>query len=524
MRVIQRVVDSAGKLAGYIVVNRNNQSAFINVYKARKNINNISNLRLLRNGALRLKSKVSETTLISLNRNRLKHIVKNNPFKRDIQKDLTEWKNHKGHVVLEVQGARQIGKTTEVLKFAYSNYEYVIYVNMANDRYGFEKIWGATYIGWFMTSYCDRANLPLYNDSNKTILIIDEIQVSKAVYNTIRRLDKELNCDVIVTGSYLGQVLQKDYFQPAGNLEKVKMFNISFKEFCNIFGVRDILDEIDLYGKSDNKDYDKLFEIYDIYRQIGGYPLVLKEYAQSRSIEKGLIVVQHILGMVYDESRAYFKHGEEVVIFKSIYTVLVKEMIKNKRGNGSKTLQELTKDIIDENKNEMVTKKEVYRAMNWLIECDIIGECDLYNNGDLYNISLARKLYFTDCGIANLLVRKIDGIEKSNAEGLLTEHFAFCEIRRLYGFYCTGGVKGETPKFMTYGNYELDFIITDGDDTRYGIEVKTTDGNPKSLRAVLSKGMIDKGIVAKRTKGGYNAESKITTIPIFAVGCRFPYV
>lgn len=59
---------------------------------------------------------------------------------RDIQADLEEWKQEKNHGVLQLEGSRQIGKTTELLKFAYRNYEYVLYVNFASDEYDFKDV------------------------------------------------------------------------------------------------------------------------------------------------------------------------------------------------------------------------------------------------------------------------------------------------------------------------------------------------------------------------------------------------
>ena len=75
--------------------------------------------------------------------------------------------------------------------------------------------------------------------------------------------------------------------------------------------------------------------------------------------------------------------------------------------------------------------------------------------------------------------------------------------------------------YSTYGNFELDFMLADRNKTVYGIEVKTKDGEPKSLKVYIDKNFIDRGIVAKPAKGGHG--DKFDTIPIYTVGCRFPY-
>lgn len=70
--------------------------------------------------------------------------------------------------------------------------------------------------------------------------------------------------------------------------------------------------------------------------------------------------------------------------------------------------------------------------------------------------------------------------------------------------------------------YELDFVLVDKDNTVYGVEVKTKDGSPESLRIFIDRHLIDRGIVAKTARGGHG--EKFDTIPVFTVGCRFPYI
>lgn len=79
---------------------------------------------------------------------------------------------------MQLQGSRQIGKTTELLKFAYSNYENIIYVDMTDDTYEFNRISKSVYIDIFMSRYCIRANMAKFENTNSTIIIIDEIQLS----------------------------------------------------------------------------------------------------------------------------------------------------------------------------------------------------------------------------------------------------------------------------------------------------------------------------------------------------------
>lgn len=82
-------------------------------------------------------------------------------------------------------------------------------------------------------------------------------------------------------------------------------------------------------------------------------------------------------------------------------------------------------------------------------------------------------------------------------------------------------VKGDIPCFSVFGSHELDFMVVGKDNTVYGIEVKTVTGDPKSLKVFIDRRLADKGIAAKSTKGGHG--DKFDTIPVYTVGCRFPY-
>lgn len=53
-----------------------------------------------------------------------------NYLKRQVYDCLLKWKNHSDHSTLEVSGARQVGKTYIVNKFADEQYRHKIYVNL----------------------------------------------------------------------------------------------------------------------------------------------------------------------------------------------------------------------------------------------------------------------------------------------------------------------------------------------------------------------------------------------------------
>lgn len=510
------VKDADNETVGYIV-----DDTFYTDYYLRQNIEFVDNLSLDVQGRI---SSVRELPCLAYARviaeKKYQEITAKNPFVRDIQRDLEKWRQDKNHGVLQLEGARQIGKTTELLKFAYKNYEYVLYANLASDVYGFQEVIQNGCRPMEFEKYCRRSGNPHFKNSSQTILVIDEIQVSEQVYNAIRSIASSVKCDIIVTGSYLGQTIKEKYFLPAGTVSYLKMYPLSFAEFCRIYDEGDLLAGIGLFGESEQPQYDRLFALYDIYRRIGGYPAVITKYLESGNYEECYQVIADLLNTFEKESGNYFHSSKEPVIFKSVYREAMIGMCRERKGNSDKVV-ELVTNIVKASGKLLVSRDEISNAIAWLTYSGIIGECGCYVDGDIMNYQPARRLYYMDCGIAGYIGADT-GVEQGTIEGILTETFVFAELYRLYTErYQTRKVRGDTPSFSVYGQNEIDFMLADRENKIYGIEVKTKDGAPKSLRVYRDKKIIDRAVVAKRTNGG--RDGGFETIPVFAVGCRFPY-
>ena len=438
-------------------------------------------------------------------------------LERDVQEELLNWKNKRHQTVLQVEGPRQVGKTHEVKKFAYSHYQQVIYVNLVRDEYGFEDLMNQDA---FMELYCQRAGTGKFLDDENTILVIDEIQESKEVYNSIRDLRERLSCDIIVSGSYLARTVNsRDFFLPAG-IAYLKMYPLSFTEFCRAMGLETQLAEIDLYGGSDLQDYRKLEEAYQVYRHIGGYPQVVTTYLKTGNQADCMDVLGDLVQTFTAESSRFFSNSTALSIFREVYRSIMVEMVQEKRGTGKSFLESATNFVKDSVK-EPVSRNEVRAASSWLLYSGIIGYCDLYNNGHVTDVVSNRRAYFADNGIANY-ISGIVTIPRASVEGILTETFAFTELNRLY--QVPAGRKlvlGDKPCFSVCGDYELDFVVVDQEGVRTGIEVKTGENRARSLEFFKDKGMIDRAVRAMPSKGGHG--ERFDTIPVYTVGSRFPY-
>lgn len=515
IRATHRVKDSNNKTVGFII-----NGNYTNYYDAVKNIDLIDNLILTSNGVVRSKTgELSVQTIKNVNEKRYSQLCKKNPLKRDVQSELAQWKKNWHNKVLYMSGARQTGKTTEIFKFAYKNYEQIIYVSLADRKQleSFENAVGNTSVLFGMIQYCRESNNSEFCNSDRTVLIIDEIQESCGIYNSIRALQGSLACDIIVTGSYLGKTLNAKYFKPAGNMYDIEMLPLSFREFCRAFQKEELLMHISLYGKSASKEYETLTRLYKVYKKIGGYPAVVRTYLETNDLASCQKEIQSILDRFTEESASYFKDTKCAVVFQNVYKAAFIAMTKEKRGTSARDIKDIT-EFIRHDTNEHVSRREVNDAVSWLKFSKILGGCDLYNQGNVADLLSERRFYFMDCGLAMYLAQQTP-LSNEAVEGILAENFVYTELYRVYG---ENRLKGDKPCCSVYNEFELDFMLVDRNDRRYGIEVKSESSTKhRSLDKYLENDFIDEAYLAEITRGGIGRQ--IRSIPIYTVGCRFPY-
>lgn len=140
------------------------------------------------------------------------------------------------------------------------------------------------------------------------------------------------------------------------------MLPLSFTEFCDAFGCRELLLSISLSGEGRTEDYQKLYELYQVYIQIGGYPAVVDEYRKSRNTENCLELLKRLIQTFTEESAAYFADDKCRVIFENVYKAAFLMMAYEKKGTSSKDIQKVTEFVKDATK-ENVRRNEVNRAV-----------------------------------------------------------------------------------------------------------------------------------------------------------------
>ena len=290
-------------------------------------------------------------------------------LKRDIYKELLKWKERDSGKVLELEGARQVGKTYILRKFA-KEYKHSLYINMlslsgqeflkclseaSEWNPGEPRIERPVHKALLMFD-------PEFQDTEDTLVVIDEIQESAQVYSMIRQFAREFRAHFVVTGSYLGKTREKDFFLSAGDTDGMKMETLTFPEFLDVFGKRSLYEAVDIYGGSQHGEYDELKAYFDIYLQIGGYPEAVVTYAETGELSEAMKVVKKLVEVFSKESQRYFSSELDMNVFDRIFHAIFIQMLKEKKG--TKDLTDEMSRIVFKEESGRITKRMVNSAVS----------------------------------------------------------------------------------------------------------------------------------------------------------------
>lgn len=444
-------------------------------------------------------------------------------LKRQVYDQLLSWKRRSSHSTLEVSGARQVGKTYIVNKFADEEYKQKIYINLLDFS-------GELFIEQYHDLrkeiknglVCEnpvheliRRYQPDFTDSPETVVIIDEIQESAEIYNRIREFTRNLESDFIITGSYLGRILDKEFKYSAGDLDSIEIQTLNFEEFLMAMNRYSLYEEVDLFGNSEPTVYEKLSELYRIYSIIGGYPAVVLQYLENQSVEDCQAVLFKIIKLFIQESKRYFEDILDDEVYDNMFSCVARILVKEKKGLDKDSLSEELQKIVVKDYSSNISKASVNRALDWFYSSGILGFAGKLSECNILDFKAKARCYFMDVGLTNYFLTHI-GCSESDIAGIINENFVYLDLKRR--IYHPSEIALETPVFATLGNGELDFFVkTIKKQELYAIEVKAGKKNSKTVQEVLERKKADYVLFAKgNTHGGIH--DNIYTIPIYGIG------
>lgn len=432
-------------------------------------------------------------------------------LKRKIDAFLADWKNDADHSPLIVKGARQIGKTESVMRFARENYENIIYVNFVEEPQ-YKRITEDGYKPELICKNISRLNTEARFERGKTLLFFDELQEFPDIATSLKFFKLQGDYDVICSGSLLGVNYHRIESNSVGYKTDFVMRSMDFEEFLWAKGYGADIGEELLGHVRERKPFSALEQklymgLFRDYCLVGGMPALVSRHVQTGTFE-GILEMQRQLVADYQEDvRKYAMGVEQTRILNVFNRIPIQLGRDNKKFQISKVASG-------------AKSKDYWGCIEWLSDAGIVSVCYCMNFPELplrgnYDDS-KYKLYFADTGllIALLDEEAQDDLRKNNNLG--TYKGALYE--NIVAEALTKSGAGLFYYKRQDSTLEEDFFMRTKDKL-VPVEVKAGNATAKSLQTLIKSEKyadIEWGI--KLVDGNVGYANHVLTLPYF---CAF---
>jgi len=432
-------------------------------------------------------------------------------MKRKIYNELIKWKNNSENIKpLMILGVRQSGKTYIINEFCKNEYKNYVYINL------FEQDNVVELYNSNLTSdeKFNRLKLLLNFDleEENTILFIDEIQESEKLISELKYFcEKHNKIRIICAGSLLGVKLKRTKFSfPVGKVKMLNMYPMDFEEFLMAMNENLLIDCIrDCFNNNKQISkpvHEKALNLYRIYLITGGMPESVKNMAiiNGDYIKYDKTILADILSSYFKDMDKYVTNESEALRINRVYNSLPSQLL-----NISKKFQ-YSNISNDARRREYVTSLDWLEASNMVIKakCVKTPEIPLEGFADVDTF----KLYLSDVGILNNILKlNIDDILNDNLslyKGIIAENYVANQL------ICNGY---DLYYWKNDNTSEVDFLLYTKDGI-IPVEVKAGDSTQSKSLNIYSNTYKPKYSIRISTKEfGYNPETKIKSVPLYAV-------
>ncbi len=387
---------------------------------------------------------------------------------RLFEKKLQSWKNGGMRKPLMVIGARKVGKTYTIKKFCEENFDNYIYFNLATDREIkniFEKKLNDKMI-------FERLELCLGRkiDPKNTVIVFDEIQVSKNFVSSLQYFSKSKNpYRIICTGNLLGVKMNR--ISNACPCEKVKieyMYPMNFEEFLIAIGKKSLSKQIkECYLKMSlmpELEHEEAFNLYRKYLCVGGLPESVNNLIESdlNMLSYSKNVISEIVDKYIGDMDNYVKSIIETKKLKKLYYNIPTQLITDNK--------DFRYNLIDEDGR----KRKYEGPINWLLESNLILPSYEIENVKLpLNVSRDNfNLYLNDVGIltrvshtnyTDVMLNKKFKFRDAIVKNYVAEEFTTNGIPL---YYWTHGKNARVDFFVYNSDGVIPVIVKSGGDVR----------------------------------------------------------
>ncbi len=274
---------------------------------------------------------------------------------RKITKHLKDfYKNNKSKALLVV-GARQVGKSYVIERFAEKHYKSVIkmdfienpeYVALLSDARGAEDV-----LLRISSLFGDRM-IP-----GETMIFFDEVQECRELITQVKYLVKDGRFSYVLSGSLLGAVFKDIISVPVGYMDVAAMYPLDFEEFAIANGVGEpvigaLRESFERKVPVDGFIHRRMTELFELYLIVGGMPEAVSVFLETKNL-RAVSDAQSAIVRLYRHDISKYDEKDRLYL-NDIFDLIPSELnSKNKR-------------FILKNLNEKARFDKYYDSFLWL--------------------------------------------------------------------------------------------------------------------------------------------------------------
>lgn len=429
-------------------------------------------------------------------------------MERKIEIELLRWKNSTSRMPLILHGARQVGKTFIVKKFAADHYSNLVYLNFeANSQ--LNTIFSSDLSTVRIISELS-VLLGVEIKEHTTLLFFDEIQASERALTSLKYFAENApDYHIIAAGSLLGVAIHREQYSfPVGKVELKMLYPMDFEEFLWATSTKEAVSIIKTcYDTNVSCSiHEHFLEQFRLFLCLGGMPQVINIYNQTKDFEEVATIQRNIVDSYIADMAKYSLPVDTVKIMSTFHSVPSQLAKENK-----KFQYKYIKSGARSNQYET--------AIDWLCASGIVNKCVKINQGryplSAFTDAAFFKIYLCDVGLLCSKLGISAQIILSNNEQLNYFKGSLIENYVANALICNGF---KSYYWESEGKAEVDFVIQTNRGECIPIEVKSSDNvRSKSLQQFVLKYQPTFSIRISSKNFGF--ENNIKSIPHYACFC-----
>ena len=264
--------------------------------------------------------------------------IKKNIFRKVamIQRELDQLiENHykQSSSALLLTGARQVGKTIAIRKYAQKAGLELIEINFYDDPSASNIFIGAQNEREVLLRLSAHTRQRL--QPGRTLIFLDEVQKYPDVITWVKFLVDEGNYRYALSGSLLGVQLKDIRSVPVGSMAVKEVYPLTLEEFARARGVSDVVLQSIRMAWEECKPVDpvvhqSMMKVMNLYLLVGGMPAVVQTYIDTNDMQAVRAKQEEILTLYHWDIAQY--DPENKLYIDEIFDLIPSELnAKNKR-------------------------------------------------------------------------------------------------------------------------------------------------------------------------------------------------